>query len=295
MEQCIIGAFDNEHEAKLAMEDLVATGIDRSRIDLMNQESAISLRSDSTLDDSQTDSHSNGMFSGMWRWLSDFGLKDNDPDYFAENVRRGGSILAVHVEDRLIDDVVDVFNRHGVVDIDRRGDYYRNTGFKSFDPAATAFSRDESIAERERFQAGGDFSIPVVEEKVNVGKKTVERGRVRIVSRIIERPVNQDVQLRDERVEVDRQRVDRPLNAGDLDAFKEGEIELRETAEVPVVNREARVVEEVRVRTEGDTRTETVHETERRTEVDVDRDADVLRTDKDRVDTTTTTTDNRRF
>ncbi|HYN85704.1 MAG TPA: DUF2382 domain-containing protein [Pyrinomonadaceae bacterium] len=114
----------------------------------------------------------------------------------------------------------------------------------------------------------GETTIPVVEEELQVGKREVERGGVRVESRVEEVPVEKDVHLREERVRVERRPVDRP--AGDADAaFREGSIEVTERAEVPVVAKEARVVEEVVVGKEVAERTETVRDTVRRTDVDV--------------------------
>ena len=53
-------------------------------------------------------------------------------------------------------------------------------------------------------------------------------------------------------------------------AFQEGVIEMQETSEVPVVAKTARVVEEVVVGKTATDRTETVRDTVKRTDVQVD-------------------------
>ena len=78
------------------------------------------------------------------------------------------------------------------------------------------------------------------------------------------------MQLREEHVTIERQPVDQPASAADIDAFKEGTLEIRETAEEPVVAKTARVVEEVRVGKEVSERTETVSDTVRKTDVEVE-------------------------
>ena len=114
----------------------------------------------------------------------------------------------------------------------------------------------------------GEARIPVVEEQLQVGKREVERGGVRVESRVEEVPVEEDVRLREERVRVERRPVDRP--AGDAETlFREGTVEVTERAEEAVVAKEARVVEEVVVNKEVGERTETVRDTVRRTDVDV--------------------------
>lgn len=116
----------------------------------------------------------------------------------------------------------------------------------------------------------GETLIPVIEENINVGKQTVETGGAYIRSKIIEQPVEQTIQLQEEHVKVERTPVDKPLGSTDFDAFKEGVIELKEYAEVPVVSKEACVVEEVVIGKEVTERTETVKDTVRKTEVDVE-------------------------
>ena len=91
-----------------------------------------------------------------------------------------------------------------------------------------------------------------------------------IYSRVTSRPVEKDVQLREEHVSVHRRPADRPVSDADR-AFEERTIEASETVERPVVSKEARIVEEVVVGKDVQQRTETVHNTVRRTDVQVDQ------------------------
>jgi uncharacterized protein (TIGR02271 family) len=115
-----------------------------------------------------------------------------------------------------------------------------------------------------------ETTIPVVEEELSVGKRQVERGQARVHTRVTERPVEESVRLREERVTVERHPVDRPATEADLRASKEETIEVTETAEEPVVSKRARVVEEVTVRKEAREHTETVRDTVRRKDVEVE-------------------------
>jgi uncharacterized protein (TIGR02271 family) len=114
--------------------------------------------------------------------------------------------------------------------------------------------------------------IPIAEENIEVGKRTVDRGTARVRRYVVETPIEREVTLHGERVTVERRRpVD---SAATGDAFEERTVEVRETEEVPVVEKTARVVEEVTVRKEETERTETVRDTVRRDEVEVtDKDA----------------------
>lgn len=117
--------------------------------------------------------------------------------------------------------------------------------------------------------------VPIVEEQVSVGKVSEQRGGVRLHTYVEELEVSKTVQLREEHVEVERHKVDRPVNAGDRAVFEERTIKVDEMAERPVVKKEARVVEEIEIKKDVSTRPQTVTETVRRTDVEIDEDIDV--------------------
>jgi uncharacterized protein (TIGR02271 family) len=114
-------------------------------------------------------------------------------------------------------------------------------------------------------------TIPVVKEDLNVSKREVDRGGARVRSRIIDRPVEEKVRLREEHVVVNRHPADREITDADMKNFRPGEMEITERAEVPVVGKEARVVEEVEIGKNVTEREETVRDTVRSTDVDVER------------------------
>lgn len=120
-----------------------------------------------------------------------------------------------------------------------------------------------------RASTEGEQRIPIVEERLRVGKREVLGGAVRVRSYVVERPVEEQVRLREEQVHVDRRAVDQPLRAGE-DPFRERTIEVTARSEEAVVSKEARVREEVVINKEASERTEVVRDTVRRTEVEVD-------------------------
>ena len=85
----------------------------------------------------------------------------------------------------------------------------------------------------------------MVEERLRVGKREVQRGGMRVRRVVSERPVEEQVVLRDETVRVDRHPVDRTLDAADGDLFTEQTFEFTETDEEAVIAKEAHVIEEV--------------------------------------------------
>jgi uncharacterized protein (TIGR02271 family) len=123
----------------------------------------------------------------------------------------------------------------------------------------------------------GEQVLPLSEEQLDVGKRTVDRGTTRIRRYVVERPVEENVTLRGERVTVERRQPIETTAAPGTGAFEERVVEVRETAEEPVVAKTARVAEEVVVGREATERTETVRDTVRREEVEVTDHAGVKR------------------
>jgi len=111
-------------------------------------------------------------------------------------------------------------------------------------------------------------TIPVIEEELQVGKREVEKGGLRLRTRIVENEVKENVNLREEKIHIERTPVDRPANVSDL---REEQVEFTERAEVPVVSKEARVVEEISLNKEVTEKEEIIQDTVRHTKVDVDR------------------------
>ena len=112
--------------------------------------------------------------------------------------------------------------------------------------------------------------LPVAQEELAIGKREVTRGGVRVHTRVDSVPAEQSVQLREEHATIERVPVDRPVAAGD-DLFKERTFEVLEMAEEAVVQKRSRVKEEVRIAKRIAERTETVHDTVRKTDIEVER------------------------
>jgi uncharacterized protein (TIGR02271 family) len=115
--------------------------------------------------------------------------------------------------------------------------------------------------------AGLEEVIPLGEEVLEVSKRTENRGTVRIHRYVVETPVEKQVTLQSERVVVERRRPTEDKVTGEI--LTEVTVEVVETAEVPVINKRARLREEIVVRTEHTQHVETVRDTVRRDEVDI--------------------------
>ena len=127
---------------------------------------------------------------------------------------------------------------------------------------------EENLYQRRKPEETTSISVPVIEEQLQVGKKVVETGGMRLRSRVIEKPVEENIRLKEEHVRVEREAVNRPATEAD---FHPAAIEAIEKAEVPVVSKEAYVTEEVTLNKEVKEHEHTINETLRSTEVDIDQ------------------------
>lgn len=134
--------------------------------------------------------------------------------------------------------------------------------------AARVGSTYDSLSNRST-ATGDEEVIPVVKESLRVGKRDTDLGRVRVRSYTVEEPVSESVNLHDERVFIERRPVDRELSGTEA-AFTDRTIEANEHREEAVVSKDARVTEEIALRKEGEDRTETVSDSVRRTEVEIE-------------------------
>ena len=137
------------------------------------------------------------------------------------------------------------------------------------DTAVEIIERCES-AGAEGAQQQGE-TVQEVEEELAVGKRKVATGGVRVTTSVSERPVEESVTLREERVKAERKPADRTLSAEEAEAaFEEKTVEMLGTGEQAQVSKQARVVGEVALGKTVEEREETVQDTVRRTEVEVE-------------------------
>lgn len=290
MAQTVIGIFDSASEAQHAVERLTSSGFLRDRVD-------ISLHNDSShyaSGQSYSADHDDGLGDKISRFFKSLFDDDNETSKYTTVAQRGAAVVTVTAEtEEEAEMAADVLDECGAVDVDERSQAYAN-GLWSGSDSSNMSSDSDNLTTRTGNMSTGvsglesddvsmrnenwrsedtsdrNRSIPIIEENLQVGKREVERGSVRLRSRIVERPVEETVRLREERVSIERNPVNRPAREGELTSFQEGEIELTERAEIPVVNKEARVVEEVRLNKEVSEREETIRDTVRKTEIDVD-------------------------
>lgn len=255
--QTVIGIFNEGIDAQAAVQKLESTHhIGRDKVDIANPASASAKHLGSSTSDRENDSVS-GFFGSL------FGQNDEASKH--TQAARKGWVVTVHADSRQeAEQAAAVLDSCGAVDIDEHATQSNMQAGMNRPPQDTAQTRTGQTGDANQ-------TIPIMEERMNVGKREVERGGVRMRSRIVERPVEEHLRLREEHLDIERNQVNRPATDRDFQNFKEGEINITERAEVPVVNKEARVVEEVKVSKHTEERDETVRGTVRKTDVDIDK------------------------
>ncbi|MBW0448350.1 YsnF/AvaK domain-containing protein [Paraburkholderia phenoliruptrix] len=274
MTQTLLAVFDSFQHAQTARGRLEAEGVASADITVHARDAAydqagtadtsVGTTTAGATSGSVAGHEHEGMVDRIEHFFKRLFGDDDRPEeagHYQEAVRRGGALLSVDVNDESsIERVRETLYAAGAVDIDSRVAAWRNSGYTGYDRNAPAYTDEQIAAERKAF--------PVVEESLEVGKREVNTGGVRVYSRVTTTPVSESVELREEHATIERRATDRPATAADL---KEGSVEIRETAEQAVVAKTARVVEEVIVGKESSSRTETVNDTVRGTEVEVER------------------------
>jgi uncharacterized protein (TIGR02271 family) len=248
--QTVVGIFNTAAEAQHAVQQLEQAGFELEYVDVAHR-AAVNEGVGRTSDDSI-----GGFFSSL------FGGQDSDE---ARNhtaaAQRGSSVVTVHVTSSdLSQRAAHILDEAGAIDVDGGTDDHTTATATQ----ANSYAQPAQTGEAQQ-------SAEVIEESLQVGKRVEQTGGVRLRSRIVERPVEASVRLREEHVTVQRTPVNRPATEADFQAFKEGQIELTESAERAVVGKEAHVVEEVSLGKEVTEREQTIHDTVRKTEVEVEQ------------------------
>lgn len=275
MSHTVIGLFDNKAEAQAAMQELVQQGFVKENIDISNRNNSGSTparTSDGPISGTMSTTEVSGspdFASSVGSFFSSlFGSDEATARNYTEAANDADAILTVHVDsaDRARA-AAEILDRNGAIDVDGRtsGNSQQNlTGTANTTQNATQTTTQNMS------NAQDNMAIPIIEEELQVGKREVETGGARIRSRVVEKPVEASVRLREEHVTVNRQPVNRAVTDADLANFKEGEIEITEHSEQAVVGKQARVVEEISIGKTVSEREETVRDTVRRTDVEIE-------------------------
>lgn len=311
MRSTLVGIFDDRLAAERARTELLRAGFADDEVDLRTgaQDRAWHASDDRLAADDQSEA-TVGETIGDW-FRSLFGIDDDeDVGIYTEAVRRGESIVTVRAadEDR-VDHATDILEACGSIDIDEKADEWRAQGWAQTSAtsdrkgaptttasttlgasAATAIgaapagatgattgaasmqSAGDGVHAGDELRPGETRKVPIIEEQLRVGKRIVGQRRLRVYTRMVDEPVQENVRLTEERVHIDRRDADRPATEADYRAAAGARsIDATERSEEAVVGKDARVVGEVEIGKEKHERQETVRDTVRHTDVKVEK------------------------
>ncbi|MDQ3180380.1 MAG: YsnF/AvaK domain-containing protein, partial [Acidobacteriota bacterium] len=218
MTQTVIGLFESKTEAQAAMQELVSAGFAEENIDFSNRRYDETTATDTT--------STGGGISGFFNSL--FGDDTDEARNYSNVASDAEVILTIQTDsDERSRQIAEILDRNGAIDVDERSSQYQ---------AGYAQSGGSSTATENRTATSGDMTIPVIEEDLQVGKREVQGGGVRVRSRVIEKPVEETLRLREEHIVVNRHPVNREVTDADMSNFKEGDFEITERAEQAVVS-----------------------------------------------------------
>lgn len=279
MQHTLVAVFDNRTNAQDAMNELLSSGFSTQDVRLSSSDiSAATTTTTTTASDT-------GVGSGIKNFFSDlFGSDDNEQATRYQGAVSGGKNVITVTADSLeeVERAADIVQRFNPIDIDEQSSGMGASGAmlagsqsgmssSSMSTQSAPPQKQSALTTSSMQRDTTTQSIPVVEEQLKVGKREVQRGGMRIFSRVVETPVNETIALREEHVDVQRRAVNQPISPTDVAAFKEQTIEMRESAEEAVVEKLARVVEEVTIGKQVNERQENITDTVRHTEVEVER------------------------
>ena len=280
MHHTLVAVFDNRTDAQSAYDQLLSSGFSRESVRLSEANAAAGATT------------AEGIGSSVKHFLQElFGDADKHHASRYEGALARGQHVVTLSADTLpdVERAADVVEAFGPVDIDEHSDGVGTAGAslrgagprQGATPGATLSSQSASgqlqgavggaSLQRDVSTSAASATIPVVEEQLRVGKREVQRGGMRIFSRIVETPVHETIGLREEHVDVQRRKVDQPISPSDATAFREQTIEMRESAEEAVVEKSARITEKVSIGKQLSERQQQIDDTVRHTEVDVER------------------------
>ena len=253
-DKTIVAIFDTAAHAQAAVQDLLAAHVPQD---------AISTHADMASNGpATTGSAMPTQKPGLWASIFG-GEPDHDTAVYSQSVQSGSTVVTIKAPDRHVSSVMAILERHNPIDIDERASSYGLT-----QTAASTSATQLSGAGVAQSATAGDEVLQLSEEQLVVGKRLVNRGTTRIRRFVVEVPVEEQVNLHEETVKIERHAVtgDQPVSGT---AFTDRTIEMTQTGEEAVVGKTARVREEVSLRKEAVDRVETVKDTVRREDVEI--------------------------
>ncbi|HEY6345209.1 MAG TPA: YsnF/AvaK domain-containing protein [Bryobacteraceae bacterium] len=251
----VVALFDTPENAEATRRNLEGAGFPGSEISIVSSKTLAA--AGETLRE-----------PGLWRRLFGRDIEKYEATVYGRAVESGGVVLTLRAPESDVPRAMGILNAHSVVDVQDRavqqGLISKETVIATPPPKAGAAAATVTTPiPREQV-------LRLAEEQLDVGKRLVQDGTTRIRRFVTEKPIEAKVSLHEEHAQVIRRAVADPKSLKDID-WSDQTIEVIETAEEAVVSKSAHIAEEVIISKEGSDRVETVRDTVRRQQVEVER------------------------
>jgi uncharacterized protein (TIGR02271 family) len=263
--ETLVAVYDTPAHAEAAAKALRTAGF---------AESDISVFDEARLRDGKSSLATGVTKPGLWQRLFGPDVYEHEANIYGQTVQEGGALISVRLPS------TEVAHARAVLDIHYPVDVHDRAVTTGVAPAAhvetiqkkieaVPLAAVQNVAVSPKLAAAQPEVLRLAEEQLQVGKQMIETGRTRVRRFVTEHDVAHDVTLHQEHAEVLRNAISDPKYIGEID-WADGSIEAVETAEHAVVNKTARVVEEVSLRKIGSDHIETIRDKLRRHQVEIE-------------------------
>ncbi|WP_370425743.1 YsnF/AvaK domain-containing protein (plasmid) [Pantoea vagans] len=266
----IVTMFSNISLAEGAKRNLIKAGFLDDDIDIISGERL------------RTEGHE-ARHPGFWQRLFGNTLEEDQAEVYEDAMRTGGVVLSLRADEDELPRALGILDAHE--ELTERSaalpdDYAPDDGLTA--PASGTLQENGAIDPLQtdsahrgaaRTALTGDESdedvLRLAEERLEVGKRLVSEGSTRVRRYTVTDRVSENVSLHEQHAEIFRRPVNETGSPDQVD-WSEKTVEVEETHEQPVVNKTAQIIEEVVLRKEASDRVETINDSVRRQEVDID-------------------------
>jgi stress response protein YsnF len=253
----IVTLYDTAEHAEAAKRSLEAAGFAPSEISMINRKT-LGLTADKLAE------------PGLWHKLFGHDIEQYEATVYGRSVEAGGVVLTIRVPEADAARATSILNAHRAIDLSKRAEQ------QGLLPTVAASSSEKIEAVRKAPVTAaaaaftGEEVLALAEEQINVGKRVIQGGATRIRRFVTETPVEAQVTLHEEHARIMRRAATDPNYIRNVD-WTDKTIEIRETAEEPVVTKSVHITEEVVIQREGSDHVKTLHDKVRRQQVEGER------------------------
>ena len=255
MDRIVTAVYPNRQEAEAAKQALQSAKLDANHIHIIDRDSEMQA----------------GRFDqdrGRYSYLRDSSMPGDELHTYHDALDRGETLVQARVDDGDVSEAVRILEGGNSIDLDEREKAYTDEHRLG---TRQAYNQDYHADA----QYGEDEQIDLVEERLRVGKRERDAGSVKVRSYVVEKPVETDVTLREEKVKLERHPANRVLSKEEAAAAFGAvgkTVEVHARSEEAVIDKEAVLKETIDVEKVATEKTKHIVDTIRETEVEVDGD-----------------------